>query len=90
MRVSCKAAPANVTDIVDLPDLLRTERAERLRLQTELDSLTGKFTELEGTLHMQRDGGKVYHTMKYLNYKLKGKLSVKRLFVLFSNSESCE
>ena len=59
MSVSCKAAPANVTDIVDLPDLLRTERAERLRLQTELDSLTTKFTELEGTLHMQRDGGKV-------------------------------
>ena len=58
--VSSNAAPANVTDIIEIPELLRTERAERLLLQKELDSLTDKFTILESSLHMQRDGGKLY------------------------------
>lgn len=55
---SSQAAPANITDVADVSALLQTERAERLRLQNELSSLTDKFNALEGSLHMQRDRGK--------------------------------
>ena len=61
------AAPANVSDVGDvksLQELLNLERAERLRLQTELDSLSEKFSTLESNFHMQRDRGK-YQTFQF-------------------------
>lgn len=54
------AAPGNVSDVGDvisLQESLNLERAERLRLQTELDSLSEKFSALESNFHMQRDRG---------------------------------
>ena len=54
------AAPTNqslVVNDVSLHELLKAEKTERLRLQSELDSLADKFTALESTIQMQRDTG---------------------------------
>ena len=54
------AAPTNqslVVHDVSLHELLKAEKTERLRLQSELDSLADKFTALESTIQMQRDTG---------------------------------
>ena len=57
------AAPTNqslVVNDVSLHELLKAEKTERLRLQSELDSLADKFTALESTIKMQRDTGTLY------------------------------
>ena len=55
------AAPANVSDV---NELLQVERAERIRLQDEVNTLEDKLSEIDN--RMQRDAGK-YSVIQVLN-----------------------